>query len=107
MRDLDARAAGLLLASRSWRAAARQVPLGGVPVTLAQADGRGPALDAVYLPPGPARLRSRAQPVRRRHRPTRYLVTDTGVRFAIHDDDDVAHDLGLPTAAIPAPWPVL
>ena len=35
----------------------------------------------------------------------RYLVTDTGVRFAIRDDD-AAHDLGLP-APIPAPWPVL
>ena len=37
--------------------------------------------------------------------PVKYLVTDTGVRFAIHDDD-AAHDLGLP-APIPAPWPVL
>jgi len=36
---------------------------------------------------------------------TRYLVTDTGVRFAIHDDD-AARDLGLP-APIPAPWPLL
>ena len=28
------------------------VPAGQVPVTLSQADGAGPALDAVYLPPG-------------------------------------------------------
>jgi len=76
------------------------VPPGQVPVALAQADGNGPALDAVYLPPG------RSAYVRGSGRiGTRYLVTDTGVRFAIHDDD-AAHDLGLPTAAL-APWPVL
>ncbi|WP_172664433.1 type VII secretion protein EccB, partial [Mycobacterium tuberculosis] len=81
------------------------VPLGGVPVTLAQADGRGPALDAVYLPPGRSAYVA-ARSLSGGGTGTRYLVTDTGVRFAIHDDD-VAHDLGLPTAAIPAPWPVL
>jgi len=76
------------------------VPAGRTPVTLSQADGRGPALDAVYLPPG------RSAYVRGNGRVgTRYLVTDTGVRFAIHDDD-AAHDLGLPPA-IPAPSPVL
>jgi type VII secretion protein EccB len=76
------------------------VPAGHAPVTLAQADGRGPALDAVYLPPG------RSAYVRPAHTGTRYLVTDTGVRFAVHDDD-AARRLGLPEAALPAPWPVL
>jgi Type VII secretion system ESX-1, transport TM domain B len=58
------------------------VPAGRVPVTLSQADGPGPALDAVYLPPG------RSANARGNGRiGTRYLVTDTGVRFA--------------------PWPVL
>jgi type VII secretion protein EccB len=76
------------------------VPVGQVPVTLSQADGDGPALDAVYLPPG------RSAYVRGSGRiGTRYLVTDIGVRFAIHDDD-AAHDLGLPAATL-APWPVL
>ncbi len=76
------------------------VPPGQAPVTLSQADGHGPALDAVYLPPG------RSAYVRGEGRAgTRYLVTETGVRFAVHDDD-AAHDLGLP-AATPAPWPVL
>jgi type VII secretion protein EccB len=76
------------------------MPGGQLPVALAQADGRGPALDAVYLPPG------RCAYVRGNGRVgTRYLVIDTGVRFSIHDDD-AAHDLGLP-APIPAPWPVL
>jgi type VII secretion protein EccB len=76
------------------------VPAGQVPVTLSQADGDGPALDAVYLPPG------RSAYVRGSGRiGTRYLVTDIGVRFAIHDDD-AAHDLGL-SAATSAPWQVL
>jgi len=76
------------------------VPAGRVAVNLSQADGRGPALDAVFLPPG------RSAYVRAGNRVgTRYLVADTGVRFAIHDDD-AAHDLGL-AAPVPAPWPVL
>ncbi|OBG22372.1 type VII secretion protein EccB [Mycobacterium sp. 852002-51057_SCH5723018] len=76
------------------------VPPGQVPVSLAQADGRGPALDAAYLPPG------RSAYVRGNGRVgTRYLVIDTGVRFAIHDDE-AERDLGLP-APIAAPWPVL
>lgn len=84
------------------------VPAGQAPVNLAQADGHGPALDAVYLPPGrSAYVRSRplidSTAVQDG---TRYLVTDTGVRFAVHDDE-VAHRLGLPAVAIPAPWPVL
>jgi len=73
------------------------VPAGQAPVRLSQADGGGPALDAVYLPPG------RSAYVRAG---SRYLVTDTGVRFAIRDDD-AAHDLGLSAAALPAPWPLL
>ena len=36
----------------------------------------------------------------------RYFVTDTGVRFTIHDND-AAHDLGLQTEAVPVPWPML
>ncbi|WP_029398443.1 type VII secretion protein EccB, partial [Mycobacterium tuberculosis] len=59
----------------------------------------------VYLPPGRSAYVA-ARSLSGGGTGTRYLVTDTGVRFAIHDDD-VAHDLGLPTAAIPAPWPVL
>jgi type VII secretion protein EccB len=75
------------------------VPPGQVPVALPRADGRGPALDAVYLPPG------RSAYVRAGRAGTRYLVVDTGVRFAVRDDE-AAHDLGL-GAPIPAPWAVL
>lgn len=75
-------------------------PPGQAAVALAQADGHGPALDAVYLPPG------RSAYVRAGNKDgTRYLITDTGVRFAIHDDD-AAHDLGLADPS-PAPWPLL
>ncbi|BBY22595.1 type VII secretion protein EccB [Mycobacterium stomatepiae] len=76
------------------------LPVGQAPVALSQADGRGPALDAVYLPPG------RNAYVRGNGSGSRYLVTDTGVRFAVHDDD-AAHDLGLPTDTVPVPWPIL
>jgi type VII secretion protein EccB len=77
------------------------MPVGQAPVALSQADGRGPALDGVYLPPGrSAYVRGSGGGG------TRYLVTDTGVRFAIHDDD-AAHDLGLHTDPIPVPWPML
>lgn len=76
------------------------VPPGQAAVTLAQADGPGPALDDAYVPPG------RSAYVRAGDKAgTRYLIVDTGTRFAIHDDD-AAHDLGL-TEATPAPWPVL
>lgn len=75
------------------------LPPGQLPVTLAQADGSGPALDAVYLPTG------RSAYVRGPRDTDRYLVTDTGVRFAVRGDD-AEHDLGL-AAPVPAPWPML
>lgn len=75
------------------------VPSGRAPVRLAQADGRGPVLDAVYLPPGRSAYVSGPAG-------TRYLVADTGVRFAIHDDD-TARDVGLSASATPVPAPVL
>ena len=83
------------------------IPTGQEPVTLSQADGKGPAIDAVYLPPGrSAYVRATGLSGDNARAGTRYLVTDTGVRFAIHDDD-AAHDLGLPHTSIPAPWQVL
>lgn len=76
------------------------IPSDRAPVALAQADGDGPALDGVYVPPGASayvRAGDRAG--------TRYLIADTGVRFAVHDDA-AARDLGLGDAG-PAPWPLL
>lgn len=80
--------------------AAAPIPPGRSAATLAQADGSGPAVDAVYVPPGRSAY-VRGAP----EGGTRYLITDTGVRFAI-PDDDTARALGL-AAAAPAPWPVL
>ncbi|WP_038865917.1 type VII secretion protein EccB, partial [Mycobacterium avium] len=54
----------------------------------------------VYLPTGrSAYVRAGA------NAGTRYLITDTGVRFAV-PDDDAAADLGLGQPS-PAPWPLL
>lgn len=80
---------------------------GETPVPLSQADGNGPAVDAVYVPPGRiAYVRSTGLLGDEVRTATRYVVTDTGVRFAVHDEA-AAHDLGLPPTAVPAPWPVL
>ena len=83
------------------------IPIGEAPVTLTQADGKGPAVDAVYLPPGrSAYVRATGLSGGNARAGTRYLISDSGVRFAVHDDD-AAHDLGLPDTMVPAPWPVL
>lgn len=74
------------------------LPPGQAPVALAQADGSGPALDAVYVPPARSAYVQAGG--------VRYLITDTGARFAIHDDN-AARSLGLPATPAPAPWPML
>jgi type VII secretion protein EccB len=80
---------------------------GRAPVALVQADGKGPAVDAVYLPPGRvAYVRSTSLSGGDARAGTRFLISDTGVRFGVHDDD-AAHDLGLPTTMVAAPWPIL
>ncbi|MFZ0712703.1 type VII secretion protein EccB [Mycobacterium sp.] len=77
------------------------------PASLAQADGEGPAVDAVYLPPGrSAYVRATGLSGGNVRAGTRYFISDNGVRYAVHDDD-AAHDLGMPDALIAAPWPVL
>jgi type VII secretion protein EccB len=85
------------------------LPLSGgeVPAALAQADGKGPAVDAVYLPPGrSAFVRATGLSGGNVRAGTRYFISDNGVRYAVHDDD-AAHDLGMPDVMIAAPWPVL
>ncbi len=91
----------------SFSAGGLPIPEGQEPVKLSQADEKGPAVDAVYLTPGrSAYVRATGLSGDNPRAGIRYLITDTGVRFAIHDDD-AAHDIGLPDTAIPAPWPVL
>jgi type VII secretion protein EccB len=83
------------------------LPDGQGPVSLTQADGTGPAVDAVYLPPGrSAYVRATGLSGGNVAAGTRYLISDTGVRYAVHDDE-AARDLGMPDAMIAAPWPVL
>ncbi|HEU0192361.1 MAG TPA: type VII secretion protein EccB [Mycobacterium sp.] len=81
------------------------LPAGQAPVALAQADGDGPALDGVYLPPGRCAY-LRAAAVAGPADGARYLVTGTGVRFTV-GDDDAARSLGLPAVPASVPWPVL
>ncbi|MGV0635136.1 type VII secretion protein EccB [Mycolicibacillus trivialis] len=77
------------------------LPDRGQPVPLAQADGPGPALDAVWLPPG------RSGYVRCSGAGgTGYLITETGVRFPVADAA-AAGDLGLPAEPAAAPCPLL
>lgn len=87
------------------------IPAGLTPVSLSQADNDGPAVDAVYLPPGrSAYVRAvrffQSTSGGKANVDARYLITDVGVRFSIHDDE-AARDLGLPPEASPAPWPML
>jgi type VII secretion protein EccB len=72
------------------------------PVQLAQADGGGPAVDEVFVPPG------RSVYVRPEGggAPTGSIVVDTGVRFGLADAV-AARILGLPDTAAPAPWALL
>jgi type VII secretion protein EccB len=74
-------------------------------VSLAQADGDGPDVDSVRIPPGRSAY-IRAVGVSGAGAGFRFLVTDAGVVFGIHDDD-AATRLGLTEPPRPAPWPVL
>jgi type VII secretion protein EccB len=94
----------------SWAAGATSVSAGdGLPhdgsltaVPLAQADGDGPAVDAVYVPPGhSAYVRSSGLAAS-----TGSVITDTGVRFPVGDAEAV-RVLGLPEHPEPAPWSLL
>jgi len=81
------------------------LPAGAAPTALAQADGPGPALDAVYLPPGRS-AHVRGAGVSGQAGGADYLIGDTGMRFTIADAA-AARSLGLPTAPTAVPWPML
>lgn len=74
---------------------------------LVQADGAGPRIDAVSVPPGRS-LYLRAAGVAGEGMSTgpRYLVTGSGVAFGI-GDAEAAEALGLPEAPGAGPWPLL
>ena len=80
---------------------------GAEPAPFAQADGDGPNVDAVFVPPGrSAYVRSTGITGDGGSGGPRYLVNDSGVLFGVHDEDAAKH-LGLPSTPVPAPWPVL
>lgn len=83
------------------------VPVTGRPVALAQADGEGPAVDEASLPSGrSAFVRSVGLTGDGQSAGSMFLVTDSGVRFGI-SDQDAAASLGFTEQAQPGPWPVL
>ncbi|HYO00927.1 MAG TPA: type VII secretion protein EccB [Mycobacterium sp.] len=74
---------------------------------LAQADGEGPNVDAVVMPGGvSAYVRSSRIVGDDATTGARFLVTDAGVAFGIHDDD-AAKFVGLGQSPEAAPWPIL
>ncbi len=80
---------------------------GGTPMALVQADGTGPNVDNVVMP----HRRSayvRASGITGQGATTGplYLVSEAGIVFGVHDND-AATRLGLSSAPVPAPWPVL
>lgn len=81
-------------------------PEGPAPVLLARADGDGPGIDRVRIPGG----RSVDVTVTGLNGDSastgRYLVTDAGVRFAVHDSA-TATALGLTAAPTVAPWSLI
>lgn len=62
-------------------------------VRMAQADGVGPNVDAVFVPPGRYLFVQS---------PQWYLVSDTGVRYGVNAESAAA--LGLPRQPASAPW---
>jgi type VII secretion protein EccB len=71
-----------------------ELPGGITPTPLAQADGAGPAVDAVHLPPGRSLF---VHPG--------VVITETGVRHGV--DTEAARLLGLPEHPVAAPWSVV
>jgi type VII secretion protein EccB len=71
------------------------------PVALAQADGKGPAVDEVFLPPGRSAYVGAVGAAA-----TGSLVADNGVRYPV-GDADTARILGLPDSPVPAPWQLM
>src|SRR4051812_32594941 len=76
-------------------------------LSLAQADGDGPNVDNISIPPGRSiYVRSIAITGDRASTGALYFVDDSGVMFGLRDDDTAKH-LGLTGTPVAAPWPVL
>jgi type VII secretion protein EccB len=80
---------------------------GASSVTLAQADGDGPSVDSVAIPQGRSvYVRSSGITGDGASAGALYLIDDPGVVFGVRDEDTAKH-LGITSAPVPAPWPVL
>lgn len=85
---------------------AGSVAAGSAPVRLARADGAGPAVDQVRMPPGRCADVTVTDLAGRTGSAVRYLINDAGVRFALHDSA-TAVALGLARTPAVAPWPLV
>ncbi|GED98324.1 type VII secretion protein EccB [Gordonia crocea] len=79
---------------------------GGPPVAVVGADGTGPGVDEVRVAAGATHdVRVTGMDPRSSRRHGRFLVGDTGMRYAVADDE-AARMLGLGEPGL-APWPIL
>ncbi|UXA19026.1 type VII secretion protein EccB [Mycobacterium sp. SMC-4] len=98
---------GAVGTSHSTVVPAASLPSGRPPQRLVQADGAGPAVDAVAIPAGRhIFVRSSGLTGVGQQGGPLFLVTDTGMVFGVGDHDAAAR-LGLTEPAVPAPWPIL
>lgn len=79
---------------------------GAAAVALAQDDGDGPNIDAVAVPPGRYAYVHATGVTGGSVTGPLYLVTDSGVRYGIHDAETAKY-LGVEGAPLAAPWPLL
>ncbi|MDV7100284.1 type VII secretion protein EccB [Gordonia amicalis] len=89
--------------------AGRALPLASdaVPVRLTSADGAGPGLDEVYLPPGSGEyLQVTGNEADSARTESMFYVNDSGVRFGI-PDLETGGILGLGDSPARAPWSVV
>jgi type VII secretion protein EccB len=83
------------------------LPLNATPIQLVQADGEGPNVDSVVMPPGrSAYVRAAALSGEGGETGPIYFVTDRGTLYGIHDEN-AGKLLGIQGDPVSAPWPVL
>jgi type VII secretion protein EccB len=85
---------------------ADSIPVDGPTTALAQADGPGPAVDSIAMPPGRSAYVRAVSLIDESGSGPLYLVTDGGVLFGVRDEGTAA-TLGLDGPPGAAPWPLL
>ncbi|MFZ2241865.1 MAG: type VII secretion protein EccB, partial [Gordonia amarae] len=83
------------------------VPDGASPVSVAGADGGGPAVDSVYVRPGSGEpVIVTGAETRSPRAESRYYISDSGVRYGVADQQ-TADVLGLTQHPVPVPWSIV